>query len=83
SNPYRHHLRHRRTEEPGVAVLHLFHEIKALGYTGGLNLLHELLRHRTDPAGIAGSPQELRQSRYPTLPKLLILDRIDAQAHAF
>jgi transposase len=40
---YREHLRRRRTEEPGVPVLHLFHEIKELGYTGSLNGLHKYL----------------------------------------
>ncbi|MDN2501176.1 ISL3 family transposase [Nocardia nova] len=33
-DPYRDHLRRRRIEQPGVPVLHLFHEITALGYTG-------------------------------------------------
>lgn len=42
-DPYRDHLRTRRAADPGVPVLHLFREIKALGYTGGLNLLHRYL----------------------------------------
>lgn len=42
-DPYRDHLRARRTDEPGVPVTHLFTEIKALGYTGGLNLLYRYL----------------------------------------
>ena len=42
-DPYRDHLRTRRAADPGVAVLHLFHEIKELGYSGGLNLLHRYL----------------------------------------
>ena len=40
---YREHLRRRRSKEPGVPVLHLFHEIKELGYTGSLNGLHKYL----------------------------------------
>ncbi len=39
--PYREHLRKRRTEDPAVPVSHLFEEIKALGSTGCLNLLHK------------------------------------------
>ncbi|WP_322975613.1 ISL3 family transposase [Streptomyces sp. NBC_00162] len=39
-DPYREHLRERRAEDPAVPVLHLFEEIKALGFTGCLNLLH-------------------------------------------
>ncbi len=59
-DPYRDHLRHRRTEEPGVAVLHLFHEIKALGYTGGLNLLHKYLNQgRAENDRISPSPRRL------------------------
>ncbi|MGW4032967.1 ISL3 family transposase [Streptomyces sp. NPDC004838] len=42
-DPYRQHLRHRRTEEPGVPAPHLFREIKELGYTGSLNGLHKYL----------------------------------------
>lgn len=42
-DPYREHLRKRRTEDPGVPVLHLFEEIKALGFTGCLNLLHKYI----------------------------------------
>jgi hypothetical protein len=32
-DPYREHLRRRRAEDPGVPVLHLFEEIRALGFT--------------------------------------------------
>ncbi|WUM90583.1 hypothetical protein OG905_09265 [Streptomyces sp. NBC_00322] len=39
--PYCDHLRRRRAERPGVLVKHLFEEIRALGYTGSLNLLHK------------------------------------------
>jgi transposase len=38
-DPYREHLRRRRSEEPGVGTLQLFREIKALGYQGSMNLL--------------------------------------------
>lgn len=36
-------LRTRRAAEPGMPVLHLFHEIKQMGCTGSLNLLHRYL----------------------------------------
>ncbi|MFJ9460819.1 ISL3 family transposase [Kitasatospora sp. NPDC101447] len=42
-DPYRDHLHTRRAAEPGVPVLHLFHEIKEQGYNGSLNLLHRYL----------------------------------------
>ncbi|MCX4821568.1 ISL3 family transposase [Streptomyces sp. NBC_01142] len=42
-DPYREHLRKRRAEDPAVPVLHLFEEIKALGFTGCLNLLHKYI----------------------------------------
>jgi transposase len=42
-DPYREHLRKRRAEDPGVPVLCLFEEIKALGFTGCLNLLHKYI----------------------------------------
>ncbi|MER6441733.1 ISL3 family transposase [Streptomyces sp. NPDC001185] len=38
-DPYREHLRRRRTEEPAVPVTHLLEEIRKLGYTGSANLL--------------------------------------------
>jgi transposase len=38
-DPYRDHLRRRRSAEPGVGALQLFREIKALGYPGSMNLL--------------------------------------------
>ena len=38
-DPYREHLRRRRVQEPAVGNLQLFREIKALGYTGSMNLL--------------------------------------------
>ncbi|OXR39797.1 hypothetical protein B7C42_08126 [Nocardia cerradoensis] len=59
-DPYRDHLRQRRTEQPGVPVLHLFHEIKALGYTGSLNLLHKYLNQgRAENDRIIPSPRRL------------------------
>jgi transposase len=42
-DPYREHLRKRRAENPAVPVGHLFEEIKALGLTGCLNLLHKYI----------------------------------------
>ncbi|MBW8705672.1 hypothetical protein MBT84_39300 [Streptomyces sp. MBT84] len=42
-DPYREHLRTRRAEDPSVPVKHLFEEIKALGFTGCLNLLHKYI----------------------------------------
>nr|WP_322723633.1 ISL3 family transposase [Streptomyces spongiae] len=42
-DPYRDHLRARRAADPAVPVLHLFHEIKELGYTGSLNLLYRYI----------------------------------------
>jgi transposase len=38
-DPYRDHLRKRRSEEPGVPVQHLLREIRELGYQGSSNLL--------------------------------------------
>ncbi|SCL15958.1 Transposase [Micromonospora inyonensis] len=46
-DPHREHLRKRRAEDPGVPVKHLFEEIKALGYTGCLNLLHKYINQGT------------------------------------
>lgn len=42
-DPYREHLRTRRTADPAIPVAHLFEEIKALGFTGCLNLLHKYI----------------------------------------
>ncbi|MFI6586042.1 ISL3 family transposase [Embleya sp. NPDC050493] len=42
-DPYRDHLRTRRAADPAVPVLHLYREIKELGYTGSLNLLHRYI----------------------------------------
>ncbi|MFB7949083.1 ISL3 family transposase [Kitasatospora phosalacinea] len=38
-DPYRDHLRRRRTEDPAVPVVQLLREIQELGYTGSANLL--------------------------------------------
>src|SRR6202008_449774 len=38
-DPYRDHLRRRRSENPAVPVTHLLHEIRELGYIGSANLL--------------------------------------------
>nr|WP_107081879.1 ISL3 family transposase [Streptomyces sp. SBT349] len=38
-DPYRDHLRQRRSDNPAVPVTHLLHEIRELGYTGSANLL--------------------------------------------
>lgn len=43
ADPYREHLCKRRAEAPAIPVLHLFEEIKALGFTGCLNLLHKYI----------------------------------------
>ncbi|MFE3002368.1 hypothetical protein ACFXG4_46285 [Nocardia sp. NPDC059246] len=59
-DPYRDHLRRRREAEPGVPVRHLFGEIKALGYTGGLSLLHKYLdQGRAEGDQLMASPRRL------------------------
>lgn len=42
-DPYRDHLRQRRSDEPAVSVLRLFEEIKRRGYRGSLNLLYRYI----------------------------------------
>lgn len=42
-DPHREHLRKRRAGDPAVPVPHLFEEIKSLGLTGCLNLLHKYI----------------------------------------
>lgn len=42
-DPYREHLRTRRSQDPAVPVLQLLEEIKALGYTGSQNLLYRYI----------------------------------------
>jgi transposase len=42
-DPYRDHLRRRRSDNPAIPVTHLLHEIRELGYTGSANLLDRYL----------------------------------------
>ena len=42
-NPYRDHLRARRQQDPAVPVTVLLTEIRALGYTGSMNLLYRYI----------------------------------------
>lgn len=57
-DPYREVLRKRRGEDPAVPVKHLFEEIKALGFTGCLNLLHKYINQgRADADRSHISPQ--------------------------
>lgn len=59
-DPYRGHLRKRRAEDPGVPVKYLFEEIKALGFTGCLNLLHKYINQgRADADRSHISPRRL------------------------
>jgi transposase len=59
-DPYRDHLRRRREQDPAVAILHLFQEIKDLGYTGSLNLLHKYINQgRVEADRPAVSPRRL------------------------
>ncbi|MEU1543913.1 ISL3 family transposase [Actinacidiphila glaucinigra] len=59
-DPYREHLRKRRAEDPAVPVKHLFEEIKALGYTGCLNLLYKYINQgRADADRSHISPRRL------------------------
>lgn len=59
-DPYREHLRKRRAEDPAVPVKHLFEEIKVLGFTGCLNLLHKYINQgRADADRSHISPRRL------------------------
>jgi transposase len=59
-DPYREHLRKRRAEDPAVPVSHLFEEIKALGFTGCLNLPHKYINQgRADADRSHISPRRL------------------------
>lgn len=59
-DPYREHLRKRRAEDPAVPVKRLFDEIKALGYTGCLNLLYKYINQgRADADRSHFSPRRL------------------------
>jgi transposase len=42
-DPFREHLKRRRAEDPAVPVLQLLTEIRALGYTGSINLLYRYI----------------------------------------
>ncbi|MFF3488849.1 PP2C family protein-serine/threonine phosphatase [Streptomyces sp. NPDC002701] len=46
-DPYRTHLRTRRTEDPAIPVTHLLAEIQEQGYTGSANLLVRYINPRT------------------------------------
>ena len=59
-DPYRDHLRRGREQNPAVPVLHLFQEIRTLGYTGSLNLLHKYINQgRVEADRPAVSPRRL------------------------
>lgn len=59
-DPCREHLRRRRAADPAVPVQHLFEEIKALGFTGCLNLLHKYINQgRADADRSHVSPRRL------------------------
>ncbi|MDX2650573.1 ISL3 family transposase, partial [Streptomyces sp. PA03-1a] len=59
-DPYREHLRKRRAEDPAAPVKRLFEEIKALGYTGCLNLLYKYINQgRADADRSHISPRRL------------------------
>lgn len=63
-DPYRDHLRQRRTQEPGVSVTRLLEEIRAAGYPGSANLLHRYLNQgRADDERPHLSPR--RAARLP------------------
>ncbi|WP_268977967.1 ISL3 family transposase [Streptomyces sp. GS7] len=81
-DPYREHLRTRRAEDPAVPIQHLFEEIKALGFTGCLNLLHKYVnqgradadRSHTSPRRFARMlltrPDNLKAEHHELLAKL-------------
>jgi len=59
-DPYRDHLRRRRTEDPQVPVTRLLAEIREQGYTGSANLLVRYLNQgRADTARTPPSPRRL------------------------
>ncbi|MEU8319760.1 ISL3 family transposase [Nonomuraea sp. NPDC048881] len=59
-DPYRDHLKRRRTDDPAVPVLHLFNEIKALGYPGSFNLLYRYITQgRVEADRLPISPRRL------------------------
>lgn len=81
-DPYREHLRTRRTQDPAVPVTTLLQEIKALGYTGSANLLtryitqgrvesdHSALSPRRAAALLLTDPGHLRKHQ-PQLREML------------
>nr|WP_241835526.1 ISL3 family transposase [Pseudofrankia asymbiotica] len=59
-DPYRDYLKRRRTEQPAVPVLHLFHEIKDQGYPGSFNLFVRYINQgRVDADRPAISPRRV------------------------
>jgi transposase len=59
-DPFRDHLRHRRAEDPQVAVTRLLAEIREQGYTGSANLLVRYLNQgRADAERTPPSPRRL------------------------
>ncbi len=59
-DPYRDHLRRRRSADPAVSVSHLFTEIKALGYQGSFNLLYRYITQgRVEAGRLPISPRRL------------------------
>ncbi|MBE1602831.1 hypothetical protein H4687_008960 [Streptomyces stelliscabiei] len=81
-DPCREHLRKRRAEDPAVPVQHLFEEIKTLGFTGCLNLLHKYInqgradadRSHISPCRLARMlltrPDNLKREQHELLVKL-------------
>lgn len=59
-DPYRNYLRRRRADDPAVPVLHLFNEIKDLGYTGSFNLLYRYITQgRVEADRLSIAPRRL------------------------
>jgi transposase len=59
-DPYRDHLRRRRSDDPAVPVTHLLHEIRQMGYTGSANLLVRYLNQgRADGDRPVTTPRHL------------------------
>jgi hypothetical protein len=74
-DPYRHHLRARRAEDPAVPVLRLLAEIREQGYTGSMNLLyHYITQGRVEVGRLHLSPRRVTW----LLPTRLLLTRPDA-----
>ncbi|MFC9399384.1 ISL3 family transposase, partial [Streptomyces sp. NPDC057027] len=75
-DPYRDHLRKRRTEDPAVPVTHLLAEIREQGYTGSANLLVRYINQgRVEADHAALSPRKVTGllTRHP--------DRLDEDQH--